>query len=318
MPTRRQFLQLGGAAALACAASTASSAEEPESPAKKSAGKTLNLGLASYTFRAFDLDKTLAQAKRAGLKNICLKSMHLPLNSKPEELAAIAAKVAEVGLTLYGGGVIDMSKQAQVTQAFEYAKAAGLRILVIAPEAALLPSIEQQVKKHDISVAIHNHGPTDRRFPTPQSAYEKITSLDRRVGLCIDIGHTVRAGVDLVDAMNKYHDRLLEMHVKDVTEATAKGQCVQLGRGVIDIPGMIRAAQRRLPGHVVLRVRGRGEGPSAGAVRVRRLYQGRAGDAVRQPAEALAMATQLAMHCSPSCLTATTGAVHAENLARQE
>ncbi len=244
-PTRRQFLQLGSAAALACAASTASSAAEPQSAAKKPAGgapsRSLNLGLASYTFRAFDLDKTLAQAKRAGLKNICLKSMHLPLNSKPEELATIAAKVAAAGLTLYGGGVIDMSKESQVVHAFDYGKAAGLRVLIISPDPAMLPLIEQHVKKYNISVAIHNHGPGDRRFPTPQSVYEKVESLDGRVGLCIDIGHTVRAGVDLVDAVNKYHDRLLDMHVKDVTKATAQGQCIQLGRGVIDIVGLLRA-----------------------------------------------------------------------------
>ena len=244
IPTRRQFLQFGGAAALACAAAAASSAEEPkaaaEKPAKKSAGKTLNLGLASYTCRAFDLDKTLAMAKRAGLKNICLKSVHLPLTATPEELAAVVAKVAAAGLTLYGGGVIDMSKEAQVTQAFEYGKAAGMKVLVISPAPAMLPVIEQHVKKYDIAVAIHNHGPGDRRFPTPQSVYEKVATLDRRVGLCIDIGHTVRAGVDLVDAVNKCHDRLLDMHVKDVTEATAKGQCIQLGRGVIDIPGLLR------------------------------------------------------------------------------
>ena len=31
------------------------------------------------------------------------------------------------------------------------------------------------------------------------------------------------------------------MHIKDVSEAAPKGRCVQLGRGVIDIVGMIRA-----------------------------------------------------------------------------
>ena len=276
-PTRRQFLQLGGAAALACAA-RGPSAQERIAPVKKPAGKTLNLGLASYTFRAFDLDKTLAQTKRAGLKNICLKSVHLPLNAKPEELAAIAAKVAKAGLTLYGGGVIKMSKRPRSTQAFEYGKAAGLRVLIVSPDPAMLPSIEQHVKQYDISVAIHNHGPDDRRFPTPQSVYEKIQSLDRRIGLCIDIGHTVRAGVDLVAAVNKCHDRLLDMHIKDVTEATAKGECIQLGRGVIDIPALLRAlVEYRLPGHGLLRVRGRRERPAAGAVRVRRVYQGSAG-----------------------------------------
>src|SRR5208337_1821818 len=109
-------------------------------------------------------DKTLAQARRAGLKNICLKSMHLPLEAKPDELAAVAAKVADAGLTLYGGGVIDMPNKARVTHAFDYGRAAGLRVLVISPDPAMLPWIEQHVKKYDISVAIHNHGPGDRRF----------------------------------------------------------------------------------------------------------------------------------------------------------
>jgi inosose dehydratase len=238
--TRRQFLKLGSTAALACSASLASAGQESRRPAK-TPEHHLNLGIASYTFRAFNLDKTLAMTKRAGLKFVCLKSMHLPLDSTPEKLAAIAAKVRDAGMTLYGGGVIDMSKEEQITQAFEYGKAAGLRVLIISPAAAMLPFIEQNVKKYDISVAIHNHGPGDRRFPTPQSVYDKVTSLDRRIGLCIDIGHTVRAGVDLVDAVNRYHDRLLDMHVKDVTSASASGQCVQLGRGVIDIPGLLRA-----------------------------------------------------------------------------
>ena len=196
-PSRRQFLQLGGAAAIACAASnpaTGDAAEENRPPAK-----SLNLSVASYTFRKFNLEKTIAMTKRAGIKNICLKSMHMPLNAKPDELAATAAKVASAGLTLYGAGVIDMAKEAQVRQAFDYGKAAGLRLLVISPEPKLLPLVEAQVKKQGIAVAIHNHGPGDKRFPTPQSAYDAVAGLDRRVGLCIDIGHTVRAGADLVE-----------------------------------------------------------------------------------------------------------------------
>jgi sugar phosphate isomerase/epimerase len=239
--SRRQFLCLGGAAALACAASTASAADEPEAAAKKPSGKSLKLGVTSYTFRAFDLAKTLAMTKRAGLKYISLKSMHLPLNAKPEELAAIAGKVAAAGLTLTGGGVITMNKESDVSQAFEYGKAAGLGTLVISPAHTLLPVIEQHVKKYDILVAIHNHGPGDRRFPTPQSVYEMVKPLDQRVGLCIDIGHTVRAGADVVEAVNKYHDRIYDMHFKDVNVAAASGHCVPFGRGVIDIPGMLGA-----------------------------------------------------------------------------
>ena len=150
----------------------------------------------------------------------------------------------------------------------------------------MLPVIEQHVKKYDISAAIHNHGPDDRRFPTPQSVYEKIESLDRRIGLCIDIGHTVRAGVDLVAAVNKCHDRLLDMHVKDVTEATAKGKCIQLGRGVIDIPGLIRALVNvGYQGMSSYEYEADEKDPLARSVRVRRLHQGRAGDVVKHRAK---------------------------------
>ena len=240
--TRRQFMQFGGAAALACAAQgmrSAVAAEETAAP--HPSGKHLTLGVASYSFRTFDLDKTIAMTKRSGATHINMKAMHLPLDAQPEALAAIVAKVAAAGLKLYGAGVIDMSKESQVAQAFEYGKAAGLSVLVISCAPALLPLIEQQVKKYDIRVGIHNHGPGDKRFPSPQSVYEKVESLDRRVGLCIDIGHTVRVGADLVQSIEKYGDRLYDMHIKDVTEATAKGKCIQLGRGVIDIPGMLRA-----------------------------------------------------------------------------
>ena len=244
--SRRRFLQLAGAAtaSLSCTASQSgrsAAAAETAAAQKPPAGKTLELGIASYTFRKFDLTKTLAMTKRAGLKHVCLKSFHLPLDAKPEQLAAAAKEVADAGLLLYGGGVITMTKDDQVNQAFDYAKGAGLKIIVAAPSAEMLPAIEQKVKQYDIAIAIHNHGPGDKHFPTPESAYEKIKGLDRRMGLCIDVGHTVRIGADPVKDIEKYGDRLLDFHIKDVTQATAKGQCIQCGRGVIDLPAVIRA-----------------------------------------------------------------------------
>jgi sugar phosphate isomerase/epimerase len=254
--SRRRFLQLTGAAAasLACVApesgASAAAAETPVAP-KSPAGKTLEMGVASYTFRKFDLAKTLAMTKRTGLKHICLKSFHLPLDATPEQLAAAAKQVADAGLALYAGGVITMTKEDQVNQAFDYAKGAGMKMIIAAPSGEMLPAIEQKAKQYDIAIAIHNHGPGDKHFPTPESAYEKIKSMDRRMGLCIDIGHTVRIGADPVQDIEKFADRLLDFHMKDVTQATAKGQCIQCGRGVIDLPAVIRALVKVKYGGVV-------------------------------------------------------------------
>jgi len=136
--------------------------------------------------------------------------------------------------------VIYMKSKTQVIQAFEYAKAAGMKIIIGVPNHDLLPLVNEKVQEYDIKVAVHNHGPTDKTYPTPSAAYERIKDLDKRIGLCNDIGHTMRAAVDPSIPTEKYADRLLEVHMKDVTEATKDGKPIEVGRGVIDIPKLLR------------------------------------------------------------------------------
>jgi sugar phosphate isomerase/epimerase len=198
------------------------------------------LGLASYTLREFKLEDTLAMTRRVGLKYICFKDVHLAMDSTPEQIQAAVQKVKDAGLILYGGGVIYMRDEKQVNRAFDYAKTAGMKVIVGVPQPELLPLVNEKVRQFDIKVAIHNHGPTDKVYPIPATAYEKIKDLDKRIGLCDDIGHTIRAGVDPAVSARKYADRLLDVHIKDVSEATEKGHAVEVGRGVIDIPEFLK------------------------------------------------------------------------------
>ena len=244
--TRRRFLQLAGAGAAASLAAGSvfaqgTAAQDQPRPAAAAKAKSLSLGLASYTFKDFPLDQTLAMTARVGLKYVCLKSFHLALNATPEQIAQAVAKVKAAGLDLYGGGVIYMAKPAEVEQAFAYAKAAGMKTIVGVPHPDVLPLVNQKVQQDDICVAIHNHGPGDKLYPTSEVAYERIKTLDRRIGLCMDIGHTLRAGADPVRDARRFADRLLDIHIKDVTAATPAGKTVEIGRGVIDIPGFLRA-----------------------------------------------------------------------------
>jgi inosose dehydratase len=251
---RRTFLGLAGAGVVAAMAGEAWAAKPkaaakpkvkaekvPPPPPKK---YPLKLGLATYSLRKFTLDQTLAMARQVQLQYLCLKSMHLPLDSTPEQIAAAVAKVKAAGLTLYGAGVISMRDAKEVEQAFPYAKAAGMTTIVAAPVAEMLPLINDKIQQFDIRVAIHNHGPGDKHFPTPQSAYDKIKTLDRRFGLCIDIGHTLRIGACPIADAERYADRLFDVHIKDVTAATPQGTGIQVGRGVIDIPRFLRTLKK--------------------------------------------------------------------------
>ena len=200
----------------------------------------LKLGLASYSLRNFTQAKAIAMVKRVGLEYMCFKSMHLPLSATKDEIGGSAKRVKDAGLELYGAGVIYMKSQAEVDQAFEYAKNAGMTTIVGVPSHDLLDYTNNKIQQYDIKVAIHNHGPGDDLYPSPESIYDKIKDLDPRFGICMDIGHTERIGVDPTEAGEKYFDRLFDLHLKDVDKAEADGKTVEIGRGVIDIPRFIK------------------------------------------------------------------------------
>jgi len=245
---RREFVKLAGlsAAALGTGKVAVAAAGKPRRKGKI----PFKLGMASYTFRKFPTDKTIQMTNRLGLKYIEFKSMHMPLESSCEQIKKIAAMVRDAGLVLYSASVVYINNPRELDRAFEYAKCAGLEMLTAVPKHQLLELVDAKVKQYDVKVAIHNHGPGDELYPTPASVYEKVKGLDKRIGLCIDIGHTVRSGLDPAVEVTEYADRLYDMHIKDVDKAAAEGKTVEMGRGVIDIPKLFRTLIRAGYSHV--------------------------------------------------------------------
>lgn len=195
--------------------------------------------MASYSLRKFDLEQTLAMTARLGLGAISLKSFHLPLDAAPEAIAACVEKAKRAGIVIYAGGVISMKDEREVDGAFAYARAAGMLRIVASPLPEMLPRIEEKVREYDLEVCIHNHGPGDAHWATPEIAYPKIEPFDRRIGLCHDVGHTQRTGADPIAQTAKYADRIHDLHLKDVSESQKSGYTVPCGRGVIDLPALL-------------------------------------------------------------------------------
>jgi sugar phosphate isomerase/epimerase len=243
--SRRRFVSLA-AGATAAAALPAFGAGPLAWAATLPAAADLgfDLGIASYTLRAFTLDQAIAMTRRLRIRKITLKDMHLPMAITADEMASVDERLKAAGIQLSSCGVVYMTTEEQVHAAFAYAKLAGIKMMVGVPETPLLDLAERKVKETDISLAIHNHGPTDKRFPSPESAYTLIAKMDRRMGLCIDVGHTQRLGLDPAAQVERYFDRLLDVHIKDVSSADAKGTTVEIGAGVIDTPKLIRTLAR--------------------------------------------------------------------------
>jgi sugar phosphate isomerase/epimerase len=226
----------------------------------------LKVGLASYTLRKFTLDRVLQLCREADIAYINFKDVHLPMSDPPEALRAARKKVEDAGLTIMGGGTITLKNdESQVRKAFEYARHAGFPLIVAAPDPACLDIVEKMIKEFDIQVAIHNHGPEDKFFPAPQDAYRRLTGRDKRFGLCIDIGHTARAGVDPVRAVEECKDRVIDLHLKDLKEKTNRDSQTEVGKGALDIPGLFRVLNKiGFAGHAGLEYEINAENPFEG------------------------------------------------------
>jgi sugar phosphate isomerase/epimerase len=302
--TRRTLVRTG---ALAAAASLMPSSSQAQTAKASYAPSTLKppspdvdlpvrLGIASYTFRNFASQQLLIDfMKQLKTPLLNLKSMHLPMTSQdmivsppktssppvqaakdvqpimiPLDLVAAQAaayRAAGFKLTAAGNITFDKDDDADIRPKFEYLKAAGIPIAVCAPTHANLPRLEKFVKEYDIKLAIHNHGTEDKNFPSPFDVLAAVKNMDPRIGLCIDLGHSLRAGADVVDAIHAAGPRLYDIHIKDLANAGVKESQVAVGEGVMPVRAIFQALiDTKYAGNVDLEYEIHGDDPMPGVL----------------------------------------------------
>jgi len=240
--TRRRFIQ---STALAAAGSTVPArlfAKHHSPPAD--ANSAVRLGLASYTFRNFSRAQLIGFMKELNVLDLNAKDVkdHLPMDPEAERLAL--TDYAAAGIKLHAAGAMNFGKdeEADIRSKFEYAKRAGIRVMVAGdPTPETLPRIEKFVKEYNIRVAIHNHGPEDKLWPSPLDVLKAVKDMDSRIGCCIDVGHAARAGTDVVVAIHEVGPRLFNMHMKDLTSFQSKESQVAVGDGIMPVGRIFEA-----------------------------------------------------------------------------
>jgi inosose dehydratase len=243
MPSRRKFLQ---STALGLTASgllpLMGSAKEYES--NQPNPDFFQMGIAGYTFHNIPMDQGIAMMQQVGVNALSIKDFYLPLDSAPEKINEVLGKFHAAGLEVYAAGVIYMKSKEEVDHAFDYAKRIGVNMIVGVPNYELLPYVEEKVKAMNIKLAIHNHGPEDKLYPGPKDVYERVKNLDSRIGLCYDIGHGIRAGADPAKSVLDFGSRILDFHIKDVSASGTGDRAIQMGRGIVDFPALLRAIKQ--------------------------------------------------------------------------
>ncbi len=267
--SRRRFVQSGAVMAAACVASGAAPAV---AEALKETGKPspIKLGICSYTFRNFTRAQMLPFLKQLNLTDLNCKDVkdHLPMDPAAE--AQALADYAAAGIKLHAAGTIyfPTADDKDIRGKFEYCKRAGINTIVAGdPTPESLKWIEKYVKEYDIKIAIHNHGPEDKFFPSPFDVLKAIKNLDHRIGFCIDVGHAVRANANVVEAIHATGSRLYDMHVKDLTSYTSRESQVPVGEGVIPFREIFQAlVEIKYPNFVDLEYEIHADDPMPGVI----------------------------------------------------
>jgi len=241
--SRRDFFRSGAVAAAALFVPAGILALAHEHP---SAGKAspIRLGLASYTFRNFNRAQLIGFMQQLNMFALNAKDVkdHLPMD--PQQEAAALSDYTDAGIKLHAAGAIYFAKDedADIRAKFEYCKRAGIGVIVAGdPAPETLPRIEKFVKEYDIRIAIHNHGPEDKLWPSPLDVLKVVKGMDPRIGCCIDVGHTLRTGTDVVQAIHETGPRLFNVHMKDLANSESKESQVAVGEGKMPVRRMFEA-----------------------------------------------------------------------------
>jgi sugar phosphate isomerase/epimerase len=262
MNNRRSFFGQALGASLAAAATAPLAV-----PAMAADTTDIKLGVASYSFREFSRNHAIRMMKQLKVEYINIKEFHLSYLLPTADLEKGRKQFENAGLKILGGGTVSFPKEdpAEIKAMFEYAKASGMPLMVAAPNFKTLPMLEKYVKEYNIKIAVHNHGPEDKFFPSCRDALKLMKDMDPRMGVCIDIGHEVRSGNDLLESVALAGPRLHDMHIKDLKNMTERDSQVPVGDGILPIIGLFKLLKKmNYQGGVMLEYEVEGDAPLMG------------------------------------------------------
>ena len=242
-----------------CACETAPA--RPVSPSCRTSKMPYKLGVARYTMCKRSFDKALEMMQDMDVHYMGLMEGSIKYDATDAEIAAYKAKAAKFGVEVVSAGPLYYDTKEKLVACCEFAKRYGMKYISVVPykdnpawkegmparerrleSDEMMDALDECVKKYDLRAAVHNHGPDNAYlYPTAEAAMKRIGNRDKRIGVCLDVGHERRAGLDPVEFIRKNGDRIVEIHLKNIKIDPVKNFAKEGPRGELDIPGILKA-----------------------------------------------------------------------------
>ena len=219
------------------------------------------LGCQAYTFHRFTAFEAIEKTAAAGGKAIEFypgqslspddKKTKVDFNASDETIEKLKAKAKQHGLLIVNFGVVGIPKdEAGARRVFDFAKKLGARAITIEPSADQIVLIEKLIKEYDIAAGIHCHPKRaekpDYKLWDPNYVFSLVKDRDPRFGVCADIGHWTRSGVDAVAALKIFEGRVISVHLKDIKESgNPDAGDLPIGLGITNVRGVLRELRRQ-------------------------------------------------------------------------
>lgn len=211
------------------------------------------LGSQAYTFRLFSLEETLEKLNSIGVRYVELypgqkinKTGEATTNfsASKADLETIKGLLEKYDVEAMAYGVVSPGDE-DWPAVFEFAKALGIGIITSEPRPNQLDLVEKLCEEHQIKLAIHNH-PLPSLYWHPEVPLRLLEGRSKLLGVCADVGHWVRSGLDPVESLRQLEGRVISLHLKDLSEwGVRSAHDVPWGKGNSNIAGVLHELHRQ-------------------------------------------------------------------------
>jgi sugar phosphate isomerase/epimerase len=147
---------------------------------------------------------------------------------------------------------VNTTKDEDIEYGFEMAKALGVRGITTSTQVSMAKRIAPFADKYKIMVGFHGHDQVDRPDEvSTEETFKAVMAASKYHAANLDIGHYTAANGDPIDFINKYHDRITNLHLKD--RKKNHGPNVPWGQGdtpIKPVLQLVKAKRYDIPGNI--------------------------------------------------------------------
>ena len=224
--------------------------------------KDWKFGIALWTFHTVDFPQSLDKVDSAGLKYIEPNTFHkagaelkdsIIGQLSPAGIDKLKSMIAQKGLTCESLYIVGDSTLKSWVKQFDIAKQLGVKFVTTEPPLNMWDQIDSLAGAYGMKVAIHEHWRGFSHYWNPDTTLMALKG-HANFGVCADLGHWPKSGIDPLDAVKKLNGHIIAIHLKDIAAYNdPKLRDVPVGTGVVKFPEIFAELKKQnFEGHIYI------------------------------------------------------------------